>query len=92
LVAIPRDEAPGMTPTQRAFLAFHLAHQVERWRWHFLGCQLRAHAGRRTATVSVWEMDDLLGQGLMFKGAGCADVHLTELGRAALQEEATSGE
>ena len=73
-----------MTPTQRTFLAFHVSHTVERWRWHFLGTQLRAHAGRRTATIWKDELDALLEAGLMFKGAGCADVHATETGRAAL--------
>lgn len=72
-----------MTPSQRTFLAFHVTHQVERWKWHFLNTQLRAHAGRRSATIWADELAGLLEAGLLVNGQGCADVHATELGREA---------
>lgn len=67
--------------TQRAFLRLHVKKLVERWRWHFQDTQLRAYAGKRTATISRAEFDDLISRGLMFKGHGAADVHPTETGR-----------
>jgi len=81
-----------LSAAQLRFMRFHHEHMVEKWSWHFLNSQLRARATVPTATVSrnetatIWrrELDELIGRGLMFKGMGVADVHLTDAGRAAI--------
>lgn len=80
------------SPDQLRFLHLHLHahHLVDRWRWLMQGSLLRAWAGGRTATLSRMEVDELVAAGLLFKGAGAADVHLTSQGRDAvvsLQQE-----
>lgn len=81
LKPLERAEPPDLSVAQRNFLVLHASHLVERWQWHFLGTQLRAHAGRRKATIWCDDLDDLLSRGLMEGGHGCADVRITSEGR-----------
>jgi hypothetical protein len=72
---------PEFTAAQRRFLELHMLHIVERWQWHFLETQLRAHAGNHTATIWRDELDDLVSRGLMDRGHGF-DMRITDAGRA----------
>jgi hypothetical protein len=71
---------------QQRFLRFH-TRLVEKWRWHFVETQLRAYTEHgQTATIWKDDLAELLHRGLMFKGMGAADVHLTEQGRVFAHE------
>jgi hypothetical protein len=83
-MTLPTVASPPLSPSQINFLALHIKYHVERWQWHFSDCALRAYTPRRTATIWRDELDALMEMGLMFKGAGCADVHATDLGRSYL--------
>jgi hypothetical protein len=73
-----------MNVAQRNFLALHARHLVERWQWHFCGTQLRAHAGKRRATIWRDDLDDLVTRGLMARGYA-SDVRITDAGRETLK-------
>lgn len=69
-----------ITIAQRNFLALHIKHNVDMWTWHFGMTQLRAHVGRRRATIWTDELDDLVRRGLMYRGLG-ATVYASAKGR-----------
>lgn len=73
-------EDEPLSTTQRNFMALHVKHAVDRWQWHFCSTQLRAHAGRRSATIWYGELDDLVQRGLMLRSHG-ATVSVTLAGR-----------
>jgi hypothetical protein len=78
------------TPEQLRFMHFHQRQLVSSWRWLMKETQLRAFNERgHTATLSRYEVAELIDAGLMFKGAGCADVHLTSWGRDACAAKET---
>jgi hypothetical protein len=91
-MTLPHVASPPLAPLsipQRNFLALHARYFVERYRWHFSECALRAHAGTKSATIWCDELDDLVGRGLMqMGGPGRADVALTALGREVVRERA----
>jgi hypothetical protein len=72
--------AEPLSTAQRNFLRMHVKYAVDMWQWHFCKTQLRAHAGRRCATIWTDELDDLLGRGLMSRGVG-ATVYATSKGK-----------
>jgi hypothetical protein len=75
--------ASPLTPPQRAFLALHASpNPPHTWRWHFAGTQLRACGDAGCATLWKDDVTQLVTWGLLKWGHGCADVVLTELGRA----------
>lgn len=77
------DEAPAkpnLSVAQHNFLHLHVKYAVDMWQWHFGKTQLRAHVGRRRATIASAELDDLVQRGLMYRGLG-ATVYATEAGR-----------
>ena len=80
-----------LSTSQFNFLALHVRSLAERWQWYFCNTQLRAHAGKTTATIWRDDLDDLIARGLMFKGAGCADVHATIEGRALILMKDVAG-
>lgn len=73
-----------LSASQRNFLRLHVKHAVDGWQWHFCNTQLRAHVRRQRATIWIDELNDLIARGLMFKGAGAADVHPTDAGKALI--------
>lgn len=73
---------PHLSHTQRSFLALH-TQPVYCHRWHFAGTQLRATGEGGSATISQGELDALVTVGLLKHGVGCADYHVTALGREA---------
>lgn len=77
----------GLSKSQRDFLDFHVKRLVEHWQWLLQDSNLRAHYRKRSATIARRELDDLIARGLMFKGAGIADVHATDAGRALITED-----
>lgn len=62
-------------------MRLHKERVITSWRWVFGYAQLRASDGYDTATISAQALDDLIRDGFMIRGAGCAEVYLTELGR-----------
>ena len=82
VLGMMEDEKP-LTIAQRNFLRLHVKHAVDMWQWHFCKTQLRAHSGRRRATIWVDELDDLIARGLMFRGLG-ATVYATTDGKALI--------
>jgi hypothetical protein len=80
------EDYPPSAPlsvAQRNFLRLHVKYAVDMWQWHFCKTQLRAHVGRRRATIWVAELDDLIARGLMSKGHG-ATVYATQSGCEAV--------
>jgi hypothetical protein len=73
------EDQPELTTAQRNFLRLHVKRTVDRWQWHFCSTQLRAHAGRRSATIWYGELDDLVQRGLMLRSHG-ATVYATMAG------------
>jgi hypothetical protein len=69
-----------LTIAQRNFLRLHVKHAVDKWQWHFCETQLRAHAGRRKATIWRDELDDLVSRGLVNVSHGNS-VYATMTGR-----------
>lgn len=76
-------EDQPLTISQQNFLRLHVKHAVEMWQWHFCGVQLRAHVGRRRATIWIDELNDLITRGLMYRGLG-ATVYATSDGKALI--------
>lgn len=74
-----------MNPSQRRFLEFHCRHVEITWRWHFGQAQLRAAAAEVSATIWFADLDELVDEGLMTRGIGCADFHITNAGREVLK-------
>lgn len=69
---------------QQRFLWLHAKDAVVKWAWQFGELYLRAYTERgHTATISAGGLRDLIAAGLMVRGAGIADVYLTERGKAA---------
>ncbi len=75
--------AVPLSISQRNFLRLHVKYDIDMWQWHFCKTQLRAHVGRRRATIWVDELDDLIARGLMRKGLG-ATVYATSDGKALI--------
>lgn len=73
-----------LSASQLNFLRLHVKHVVEKWKWYFMGTQLRASAGIRKATITSGELTDLVMRGLMRRGGGEA-VYATDDGRALVQ-------
>jgi hypothetical protein len=85
--SLPRTPSPPLqpfqpTPEQSRFLHLHSPHgSVTRWQWHFSSTALRAYTETgRTATIWRDALEELVAQGLMRWGHGCADVVLTSQG------------
>jgi len=78
-----------VTPSQRAFLAFHAKAAPVQWRWHFLGTQLRA-TSERGRSVTLWrdELEELLAAGMLAASHG-ESVVVTEAGKQALEAKET---
>jgi hypothetical protein len=74
------SEPPPLSTAQQNFLRLHVKHAVDMWQWHFCKTQIRAHVGRRRATIWIDELDDLIARGLMVRGAGAADTYATMKG------------
>jgi len=74
---------PDLTFSQRNFLALHALRLVDRWKWHFMETQLRAHAGRRKATIWRVELDNLIARGLIEASHGVS-YRVTEAGRETI--------
>lgn len=72
--------ADDLTVAQRCFLALHSKRLVERWQWHFMETQLRAHAGLHKATIWRDELADLITRGLIEKTWGFG-YRITDAGR-----------
>lgn len=78
----PKPES-NLSVAQNNFLKLHAQHLVDRWQWHFLETQLRAHAGERhSATIWRDELDDLVSRGLMERSHGFV-MQITNAGRQA---------
>lgn len=77
------ETASDLTVAQRNFLELHALHLVERWQWHFIGTQMRAHAGIRTATIWRDDLDNLIARGLIEESHGVS-YRITDAGRVAL--------
>ena len=60
----------NLSTSQLNFLALHVKHPAERWQWYFGNTQLRAHAGKTTATIWRDDLDDLIAR-------GCAKVNIS---------------
>lgn len=93
LPKLPFHESPPLTPetltlAQRNFLALHLL-PVERWQWHFCDTQLRAHVGRRSATIWKDELEHLIVLGLMSRELGVS-VSITTQGREVAEAKETA--
>lgn len=79
---------PALSAPQRAFLRLHAAPSPpQHWKWHFAGTQLRATSEGETRTIWRYDLDALVGAGLLRKGEGCADYYVTDAGRATLEKE-----
>jgi hypothetical protein len=73
----------SLSIAQHNFLRLHVKHAVDTWQWHFCKTQLRAHAGKRCATIWVDELRDLIARGLM-AGSHGATVYATSDGKALI--------
>ena len=82
----PIASEPPLSASQLRFLTLHARHLVTSHQWHLSNSQLRAttDTGRR---AYLWrdELDDLVRRNFMARGVGCADVKVTEQGRAQVQ-------
>ena len=76
---------PDLTVAQRNFLTLHALHLVERWQWHFIWTQMRAHAGIRTATIWRDDLDNLIARGLIEESHGVS-YRITDAGRQKIAE------
>jgi hypothetical protein len=91
-IARPPCPTLPLSAAQLAFLRFHCApNPPHMWRWHFLGTQLRATAEAGSVTISSRELNALVSAGLMRRGAGCADVAVTALGRSIASHGSVNG-
>lgn len=70
-----------MSPEITRFLALHARFAEITWQWIFRGTQLRASAGRHTATISAAVLAGLVDAGLI-ESVGIAGVRLTPAGIA----------
>jgi hypothetical protein len=70
-----------VTDEQLRFLAFHLGSVTE-WRQRWLGSQIQARRGERTATLSSEALGELVRAGMLNYSHGFSVV-LTEMGREA---------
>lgn len=76
-----------LSPAQLAFLSLHVLHHVERWQWHWFETMLRAHAGRRSATIWRDAAEEMVAWGLMEWGHGCADMKPTAAGAGLVMSQ-----
>lgn len=84
--ALPAPLTPTLSSPQLAFLELHVMRHVDRWQWHWFETMLRAHAGRRSATIWQDEADALVAAGLMEWGHGCADMRPTAAGAGLVMQ------
>jgi len=75
--------APDLTFPQRNFLHLHALRLVNRWQWHFMGTQMRAHAGKRHVTIWRDELDNLIARGLIEASHGVS-YRVTDAGRETI--------
>jgi len=81
----PTATAVNLSPAQIRFLILHVKRVVYRWQWHFCDTMLRAHSGKRVATIWADELSELEALGLIEAGLGVS-MGATAAGRAFVKE------
>lgn len=85
-VALARS---ALSAEQSRFLALHLHHNVEQWKWYWSDTLLRAKTDKeRVASLGRVAVEQLVAWGLMACGAGFS-MYVTAAGRDATVEAGT---